>query len=596
VRRRRWLFACLALALALVPRCGTKSSSSTNATISVQVTNVPGSLTVDQSVNLTASVYNDTTNAGVDWTCSPSGACGSFNPAHTADGGVTVFTAPPTAGTITVTATSTGNKNASATATISIVAADSNATLNGPYVFLVQGIDTSGTYTAAGTILADGNGNITGGEQDYADSSIQVGPDAVTGSYTIGADGRGSITLNANNASLPNYGVETFSIAMTSSRHGLIVQFDGTATSSGTLDFQAAGAADAGSITGPYSFVASGLDIYNQTPLAVGGIAGLSAASGTVTGGQFYANDGGNYFESAFTGTMTGPDSLGRGTMALSFGLNFVYYAVRGEVLRLIEPDEPNTLSSGSAYAQGPAGASSSFSNATLTGNYAFYEYGSSVLGALALAGQFTADGNGSLTAGFVDTNDGGSISGGSIASQNVYTVAGDGTGTLALPGTGGTTQDVAELLIFATDPAINLLDPNAANGGGGALILDIDVGAVGAGLIVPQSTGVFEGSYAVNLQAFSSTGESDFVGLSVSDGTGNLTGTVDINDTGTTTGGAALSGTFSADASNPGRLTGSITAGGVPYNIVYYQVSSAILLILDVNTGDVGNGFLEKD
>jgi hypothetical protein len=596
VRPRHRLLVSLALALALVPGCGTKSSNSTTSAISVQVTNVPGTLTAGQSVNLTASVFNDTTNAGVDWTCAPSGACGAFNPAHTADGGVTVFTAPSEAGTVTVTATSTANNSASASATISVVAADTNALLNGPYVFLVQGIDTSGTYTAAGTILADGNGNVTGGEQDYADSAIQLGPDAVTGNYTIGADGRGSITLNANNTSLPNFGVETFSIAMTSSKHGLIIQFDGTATSSGTLDFQAAGASDAGSIAGPYSFVTSGLDIYNQTPLAGGGIAGLSASSGTVTGGRFFANDGGNTIEYDFTGTMTGPDSLGRGTIALDFGLNFVYYAVRGEVLRLIEPDVPTTLSSGTAYAQGPAGASLSFSNGTLTGNYAFYESGSSVLGALALAGQFTADGNGSLTAGFVDTNDGTSISAGSIAGQNVYTLAGDGTGTLTLPGTAGTTQDVAQLLVFATDPAINLLDPNAATGGGGALILDVDAGAVGAGLIVPQSTGVFEGNYAVNLQALSTTGELDFVGRSTSDGTGNLTGTLDINDTGMTTGGVALSGTFAADAANPGRLTGSMTAAGVSYDIVYYQVSGTILLILDIDAADVGNGFLESE
>jgi hypothetical protein len=596
VRPRHRLLVSLALALALVPGCGTKSSNSTTSAISVQVTNVPGTLTAGQSVNLTASVFNDTTNAGVDWTCAPSGACGAFNPAHTADGGVTVFTAPSEAGTVTVTATSTANNSASASATISVVAADTNALLNGPYVFLVQGIDTSGTYTAAGTILADGNGNVTGGEQDYADSAIQLGPDAVTGNYTIGADGRGSITLNANNTSLPNFGVETFSIAMTSSKHGLIIQFDGTATSSGTLDFQAAGASDAGSIADPYSFVTSGLDIYNQTPLAGGGIAGLSASSGTVTGGRFFANDGGNTIEYDFTGTMTGPDSLGRGTIALDFGLNFVYYAVRGEVLRLIEPDVPTTLSSGTAYAQGPAGASLSFSNGTLTGNYAFYESGSSVLGALALAGQFTADGNGSLTAGFVDTNDGTSISAGSIAGQNVYTLAGDGTGTLTLPGTAGTTQDVAQLLVFATDPAINLLDPNAATGGGGALILDVDAGAVGAGLIVPQSTGVFEGNYAVNLQALSTTGELDFVGRSTSDGTGNLTGTLDINDTGMTTGGVALSGTFAADAANPGRLTGSMTAAGVSYDIVYYQVSGTILLILDIDAADVGNGFLESE
>ena len=593
---RTRLIAWLALGLASLSGCGLRSSNSTSADITVTVTNAPGTLTVNQSVNLTATVGNDSANAGVDWACSPAGGCGSFNPAHTADGGLTVFTAPSTPGPITITATSTAAKSTAATVSVSIVAAGSNAMLNGPYVFLVQGIDTSGGYFAAGTILADGQGNITGGEQDYADAALAAGPDSVTGSYTIGPDGRGSITLNVTNSSLPNNGVETFSIAETSSRHALIIQFDGTATSSGTLDFQPAGSTDASAVSGPYAFVASGFDITNETPLAFGGVAGLNAAAGAVTGGKFYANDGGNYFDSDLTGTMTGPDAFGRGKIAFAIGLNLVYYAVRGEVLRLIEPDVPATVGAGTAYAQGPLGSSPAFSNTSLTGSYAFYESGESVVGALGLVGQFTADGNGNFTAGVVDTNDAGSISGGSIASPNVYAIAGDGTGSLSLPGTGGTTQDVASLLLFATDPALNLLDPNAASGGGGALMLDIDTSAVGAGLIVPQSAGEFRGDYAVNMQAVGSAGQLDFVGQSVADAAGNLTGTVDINDTGTTTGGAALSGAAKADTANPGRWTGTLTAGANSFTIVYYQVSSAILLVLDIDTTDVGNGFLETE
>ncbi len=591
MRPRMYLIACLAIGLVSLSGC--ESSDSENANITVGLINAPATLAVNQSVNLTASV-NDSSNAGVDWSCSPSGACGSFNPTHTGDNGVTVFTAPSSPGTITVTATSTANKSVSASATISVVAVDSNATLNGSYVFLVQGIDTNGAYFAAGTILADGQGNITGGEQDYAGADSAAGPDGVTGSYSIGPDGRGSITLNVSNPNLPNNGVETFSIALTSSRHALIIQFDGTATSSGTLDFQTAGSTDAGAVSGVYAFAASGFNITKDAPLAYGGITGLNAAAGAVAGGKVYANDGGSYAEYDLAGTMTAPDSFGRGTIAYSIGLNLVYYVVRGEVLRFIEPDETVTASAGTAYAQGSLGTSSGFSNASLKGSYAFYESGSSTVGSLGLAGQFTADGNGSFTTAVVDTNNAGTVSGGSIAGQNVYSIAANGTGNLSLPGTSGTTQDAASLLLFVTDPAINLLDPNSSSGGGGALIVDIDAGAVAAGLIVPQSAGDFRGDYAVNLEVFTSASQIDLVGQSVADAAANLTGTVDINDTGTTTSGASLSGASTADAANPGRWTGTLTAGSNTFKIVYYQVSSAVLFVLDVNTTDVGNGFLE--
>ena len=590
------LFGWLALGLLVsLSGCDVNSGDSESTAITVEVTNVPGTLTVNQSVNLTATVANDSKNAGVDWTCSPGGQCGSFNPMHTADGGTTVFTAPSAPGPITITATSTANTSATDTASVSIVVG-SNALLNGPYVFLVRGIDTSGGYFASGTILADGQGKITAGERDYADASIVTGPDSVTGSYTIGPDGRGSITLNVANSSGANNGVETFSVALTSSKHALIIQFDGTATSSGTLDFQRAGSTDASAVSGPYAFATNGFDIGNETPLALGGVVALDSASGAVTGGKIYVNDGGNYSEFDLTGTMTAPDSFGRGTIALAAGMDFVYYAVRPEVLRLIEPDEPNTASAGTAYAQGPMGASSAFSNTLLTGSFVFYESGSSSLGRLALAGQFTSDGKGGFTTGVVDTNNAGTISGGSIAGLGDYAISGAGIGTLTLPGTAGTTQDVVNLLLFATDPTLNLLDPNATTGGGGALILDVDTAAVGAGLIVPQSGGVFQGNYAMNLQAISSTGQTDIVGQSAADGAGSLAGTADINNAGKRSGGTTLSGESTADTANPGRWTGTLAAGTNSFKIVYYQVSSAILLVLDINTTDVGNGFLEAE
>jgi hypothetical protein len=43
------------------------------------------------------------------------------------------------------------------------------------------------------------------------------------------------------------------------------------------------------------------------------------------------------------------------------------------------------------------------------------------------------------------------------------------------------------------------------------------------------------------------------------------------------------------------GRYTGSFTVGANSYNISYYQVNSGEFFILDTDSSDVGNGFLQS-
>jgi len=582
------LYAGLALLVAAFSAC----SKSSQASMTINLTNAPSRLTVNQSVSLTATVANDSSNEGVDWS---STGGGSFNPTHTASGGTTIYTAPATSGTVTITATATANTAVKANATVTIVPVGSNSMLSGTYVFSVQGVDSNGNYTATGTIVADGNGNITSGEQDYADVSLLAGPDAVTGTYSIGPDGIGSITLNVNDTSLPQNGVETFSIAVTSASHALIIQFDGTAASSGSLDLQAASALNAAAINGAFAFTVQGIDTASQVPASFGGVLLMSASSGTIAGGVYYENEGGSTSTSSFTGTMTAPDSFGRGTMGLTNGLGFSYYAVQGEVLRLVGLTAPSLMIAGSMYGQGSAGTNGTFSSAALTGNYVFFEAGGTTAGGMAMAGQFSANGAGNFTAGFADTNDAGTVTTASIAAQSAYSISGNGSGTLTLPTAVDSVGNISSLVIFAVDPSLNLLDPTNSSGGGGALVMDYDSTAVATGFIVPQSSGVFAGNYAVNLQFVSSSGEDDWVGQSVA-ASGALTGTVDINDNGATSAGVALTGTFTADASHAGRWTGGFTVNSTTYSITYYQVSPSMFVILDVDSADIGIGIMEAE
>ncbi len=596
MRARLHLFSLIAVGAAVaVAVLSFSACAKETDDIVVQLINAPATLTINQSVSLTANVNNDSSDAGVDWTCTTSGQCGSFAPTHTASGQTTIYTAPATEGTVTIIATSTADTNVQASVTISVVPAGTNAMLDGTYVFFVQGSDTTGSYVAAGTIVADGNGNITGGFQDYSDMSIQAGPDAITGTYSIGPTGRGSITLNVSNSDLPNNGVETFGIAVMSATHGLVIQFDGSATSSGTIDAQTATALDAASFDGAYAFSFQGTDSANQVPYSAGGVLLMSATTELITAGTYYENDGGTTFSEALTGSLTAPDGSGRGTITFSIGPHFVYYAVRGNVLRLVGKDVGTVMAGGAMYGQGAAGVAATFSNASLTGNYVFTEAGGTLFGPLALAGQFTSDGAGNLTAGVADVNDGTTITFGSVIGTAAYSLAGDGSGSLTLPAAIDTNGSVSALKIFAVAPDLNLLDPSNPEGGGGALVLDFDSGANGSGVIVPQTTGTYEGDYAINLQYVDVDGEHDWVGTLTAAGAA-LTGTVDINDIGLTSAGVAFTGTLGADTTNIGRWTGTFTAGGTTHAITYYQVNVSAFLFVDVDTVDVGIGILQRD
>ena len=55
----------------------------------------PTSMDTDSTIGITAVVANDTKNAGVTFTCAPSGACGLFNPAQIASSVPTCYQAPP---------------------------------------------------------------------------------------------------------------------------------------------------------------------------------------------------------------------------------------------------------------------------------------------------------------------------------------------------------------------------------------------------------------------------------------------------------------------------------------------------------------------
>jgi hypothetical protein len=594
----------------------TKSASANAAIIPPPVsiaisTAPPASMQTNATANLAATVSNDPASKGVTWSCTPSTSCGSFTPAQTASSAATTYTAPasvPQGGNVSITATAVSDVTQTASATTAITAIGSSASLTGQYAFLVTGRDSNGPYALGGSLTLDGKGNITAGEQDLT-NSLGIDPtnpvtgDPVTGTYTIGSDGRGTMTLHPQ--ALGN--TETFALTITSSSHALLNQDDGTVTGtgSGVLDLQTAGPTFAASqFSGGYSFTLTGQDQSSVAPAVFGGVF-TADGTGNLQAGTLDENDNGTFTSTPFTATFTAPDANGRGTITFSTATTFAYYLVRPSVIRFIENDL-TFVSGGTAYSQGTA---SSFSNSSLAGRFVFDNVGSSISGAFATAGQFATDSNGNFTSGIADANNSGTVTSGSLAAS-AYAFNNSPRGTITIPA-GPVFTNGMILSIYLVDPNLNLLDPDSASGGGGALILTNDANIFGIGMVVPQMTPApsnFAGNYAVNLTSAPNTAtEADLTGHVVADLSGNLNGTADYasaagSSTSSSTTNSTYTGTFAPDANNPGHLTGTLlltggtlqfVPGGVSQNLSYYQADSSRILVIETDA-QVTTGILK--
>ena len=196
--RRVVLTAVAVGGMAMLSACGSGGSHNNNPAVVVS----PATMNVQQgsTQQFTATVINSN-NPAVNWLVN--GIIGGNASVGTVNstGLYTASFVTPNPPTATVTAVSQANTNVfgSAIVTITTVLFD-NSSLNGNYIFSLSGIDLNGfTFYAVGALTADANGNITGGEEDR--NFVSTGyftANPVTGSYSVGAGGRGTMTLNSS--------------------------------------------------------------------------------------------------------------------------------------------------------------------------------------------------------------------------------------------------------------------------------------------------------------------------------------------------------------------------------------------------------------
>jgi hypothetical protein len=495
---------------------------------------------------------------------------------------------PPPGATITVTAT---DGTATATGTATIVYSD--ASLKGPFAFSYSGDNSSGYFAVAGSFVSDGNGAIVSGVEDVDSFSTGAsGPLAINGTYLVGPDGRGTVSLNSG---LQSAG--TLAFVLTTNQHGLLVRFDKNVTGSGTLDQQNLNDLTLSPtiINGPYVFSIAGAD-KSFRPMGVVGKFSANGGGGLTApaildakiNGAAQTSDRSLTGSYSFDATRSG---TGRGTITLTStttsSMQYAFYVVDGTHVHLVEADANNFLA-GDMFA-GTTG--NSFSVGELTaGNYPFTNGGTSSTGAYASGGVFVSDGAGNIKSGVVDANNAGTVQSASMLGSCAYTVdVTTGRIDLKLCPSGGSTLEFAAYLTST----------------GSAVMLELDSAATANGMAIPQrvlatsAKGIFAlalgGQEILNSAPSNRTDASGQITLA---GTAVGLGNLDINTFNSVFQSDPLdttNSTIAAPDATLGRGTAKIvgTNPAVTFNVSYYIADDNTALLMGTDTVRTQTGII---
>ena len=442
-----------------------------------------------------------------------------------------------------------------------------NANLSGAFAFSYAGTDAGGFLAVAGSFQADGAGHITAGTEDINSAAAIRTNAALSGTYTVRADGRGSATLNSTVA-----GNTTLDFVIVAGGHALVTRFDGNATGSGTIDQQTASAFSNAALAGSFAFNVAGIDSSGIAAAIAGNF--TADATGNLTAGIDDRNDAGAVVTNdPMTGSIP-VAATGRGTATLNTSrgaLAFAYYVVDSTHLKLVETDNLFAMG-GEAFRQtGP------FTNSSVAGPFAFTIGGADLFasGPFVAGGVLTSDGAGNIASGIEDFNDAGALTT-NVGFTGSYTMASTGRGTLTLITGSGT-------FTFAFYPS-----------SGGVLVLETDSRFLTSGTALQQQTTAFSsatlnGIYGMNFTGAVPGGELDSIAEFSADGVNKLSGIIDLNNNGGITFGQPLTGTFSVAAN--GRATSTLQTPLGTQNLAVYLVNGNRALFIELDGGLVAAG-----
>ncbi len=383
---------------------GSFSQSQTNATYTVTVSNTAGTAATSGVVTVTDTVPSGLTfvsMAGTGWTCvsnictrTDALASGSAYPPITATVNVTSSAASPQVNAVSVSGGGSVTANATDSTTVipstSLCANSSTgneSVLHGQYAFLLQGYTGANNLSPVAIVAsfaADGNGNITGGEEDLnslAPQHLTINPTG--GFYTVGSDNRGCLSLTysggTTTTSAFRFALGSFGSGVVATQ-GRMIEFDDVSGTdagtrgSGVMRLQTPSAFSLGQLQLRYAFGADGGDVTGGH-FAVAGSFNLNTTTGAVSNAVLDTNDAGTTSSAtAGTGTLASISATtGRGLFTLTTGstVHLAAYIINPAEWFVIQTDQfsnSNPISSGRTIVT-PA----SYTAASLSGQQIFH-------------------------------------------------------------------------------------------------------------------------------------------------------------------------------------------------------------------------------
>lgn len=408
------------------------------------------------------------------------------------------------------------------------------SSLNGTYAFTTSGEVCAGCSVAAmplarvGSFMADGKGGITGGIYDVvtqggASSTVSINSNS---SYTVNADGRGTLTFNIASGGAPTS--INFAVVLTSTADGLIIDETSNSTQastgSGNFILQSTAAFQLSTVSGNYVFDFAGFDGnvgVTNGPFPESLVGQFSVTpSGQITTGFEDANDGlglsnGSMSPGTLTADPVNMSTSGRGTAFIE-GQNYAFYIVDSTRVRFISFNtNTGPMLSGDAVLQSNTIPTSL---SAINGSFAFLVGGSDSAGnGLTRVGRFTATGS-ALSKMLMDVNDGSNevkfdnLSNGSVSSYDPAT----GRGQFSFRDSNG--QVYTFVFYLSSQSGGVLQDISPSNTAGQARV--VADGSINLQSGSPFTSGNISGTYAMNWSglvtangSISSTDEEDLLG-----------------------------------------------------------------------------------
>ena len=465
---------------------------------------------------------------------------------------------------------------------------NAQALFSGNYSFLFTGFDADGSVDIIGAITSNGSGTISAGSNDSNRVSGIFTQSTYAGSYTLGSDGRGTLTLTSTNVRGQML-TTSYVMAIRSDGSFLVVENDSTGThGSGILKLQQSASFSASDFTGRYAFGFAGSD-FNGSPAAM--IGSVSAINNSLSPGILDLNDAGVYSSQlGFSGSYSvASNGLGRGGTTFTYKLpsqlqvtvNYTFFFVSNSDILFMSIDPPDNT------------------HQRLAGEMILQQPGQ-IFNASALNGTAVVSGQG---VNFSGANTGSTVMAGLLSSNGLTSASlsydQNSSGTITTPATNNFPSGSYSVNTNGRASFLNLGSNFASaylTGQNAGFFLGSDL-AVTNGLLENQvpvtsyTLASFDGDYSVGAAPPPDNQTVPFSGELNSTGDSNFTGTLDVIPvSGAPATGQTLSGSYSVlDASTGrGQMTTNAANSLFPVNLIFYIVSPGEVKLIPTDPNNV--------